>query len=157
MWLPPVVQQLTNHPGNLTLIYRFFTAPHPVPSLAASVRSVVSVYGVLLVGPSEVMSSYLGHTPDHLAAAVTAIVVATAVGIAVTVVGARQRNRFAAGHRWPEPGGVGGHGGGGQPGGRGRLRLSGGVGHRRAHLGADRCRHGAMVPAHRGRTVRSPP
>jgi hypothetical protein len=95
MWLPTVVQQLTNHPGNLTLIYRFFTAPHPVPSLAASLRSVVSVYGVLLVGPSEVMSSYLGHTPNHLTAAVTATVVATAVGVAVTVVGARQRNRFA--------------------------------------------------------------
>jgi hypothetical protein len=95
MWLPPAIQQLTNHPGNLTLIYRFFTAPHPVPSLAASLRSVVSVYGVLLVGPSEVMSSYLGHTPNHLVAAVTATAVAVAVGVAVTVVGARQCNRFA--------------------------------------------------------------
>jgi hypothetical protein len=97
MWLPPVIQQLTNNPGNLTLIYRFFTAPHPVPSLGASVRSVVSVYGVLLVGPSEVMSSYLGHTPHHLVSAVTATVLAIAAGVAVTVVGLRQRNRFAAG------------------------------------------------------------
>ena len=97
MWLPPVIQQLTNSPGNLTLIYRFFTAAHPVPSLAASVRSVVSVYGVLLVGPSEVMSSYLGHTPHHVGLAITATVVSLAVGVGVTVVGIRQRNRFAVG------------------------------------------------------------
>ena len=26
MWIPPLVQNMTNHPGNLDLIYRFFTS-----------------------------------------------------------------------------------------------------------------------------------
>ncbi len=97
MWIPPLVQQLTNHPGNLTLIARFFTAHHSSPSPTASLRAVVSVYGVLLVGPSEIMSSYLGHTPHHVAAAVGATSVALLAGVVATVVGLRQHNRFAAG------------------------------------------------------------
>ncbi len=36
MWLPPLVQQFTNHPGNLTLIARFFDANHPGQPLTAS-------------------------------------------------------------------------------------------------------------------------
>jgi hypothetical protein len=80
----------------MTLIYRFFTAGHPGPTLAESLRSVVAVYGVLLVGPSEVMSSYLGHAPQHGVAAVTATVVALLIGAVTTTVGVRQRNRFAA-------------------------------------------------------------
>jgi hypothetical protein len=97
MWVPPVVQQLTNHPGNLTLIHRFFTAGHPGPSLVDSVRSVVAVYGVLLSGPSEVMSSYLGRAPDHGVAAYTCVVVAVLAGVVATAAGIRQRNRFASG------------------------------------------------------------
>jgi len=97
MWLPPVIQQLTNNPGNLTLIYRFFTSRYPGPTIAESVRSVVAVYGVLLSGPSEVMSSYLGHAPQHLAAALTATALALVIGVVTTTVGIRQRNRFAAG------------------------------------------------------------
>ncbi len=97
MWLPPIIQQLTNNPGNLTLIYRFFAADHPGPTLAASVRSVVAVYGVLLVGPSEVMSSYLGGTPQHGVAAGTATAVALLIGVGTVVFGIRQHNRFAAG------------------------------------------------------------
>ncbi len=97
MWVPPLVQQLTNHPGNLTLIARFFFARHPTPSATASLRAVVSVYGVLVVGPSEIMSSYLGHTPHHVVAAVAATSVALLAGAVATVVGVRQHNRFAAG------------------------------------------------------------
>lgn len=97
MWLPPVVQQVTNHPGNLTLMVRFFTAGLPTPSLADTFNSVVSLYGVLAVGPSEVMSSYLGHTPLHAAAAATATTVAVAGAAVLAGLGLRQRNRFAAG------------------------------------------------------------
>ena len=43
------------------------------------------------------MSSYLGHAPQHLAAALTATVVALVIGVVTTAVGIRQRNRFAAG------------------------------------------------------------
>jgi hypothetical protein len=97
MWLPPIIQQMTNNPGNLTLIYRFFTSGYPGPTIAESVRSVVAVYGVLFIGPSEVMSSYLGHAPQHQAVAVIATVLALVIGVVTTTVGIRQANRFAAG------------------------------------------------------------
>ncbi|MGO9029812.1 MAG: hypothetical protein ACLQOZ_14425 [Acidimicrobiales bacterium] len=97
MWAPPVVQQVTNHPGNLTLIYRFFTAGHPTQSLGSALRSVVAVNGVLVEGPSEVMSSWLGGTPAHVVGAVTATVAVVLAGVATTVAGVRQRARFAAG------------------------------------------------------------
>ena len=58
---------------------------------------MIAVYGVLLSGPSEVMSAYLGHAPQHQVAALTATVVALVLGVVATVVGIRQRNRFAAG------------------------------------------------------------
>ncbi|MBF6558306.1 MAG: hypothetical protein IVW52_19575 [Acidimicrobiales bacterium] len=97
MWLPPVIQQLTNHPGNVTLIIRFFNAAHATPSPVASLRSVIAVYGVLISGPSEVMSAYLGHTPHHVVAAVASTGISLVVAVAVIIVGVRQRNRFAAG------------------------------------------------------------
>ncbi len=97
MWLPPLIQQVTNHPGNLTLIARFFNAAHLTPSLAASLRSVTAVYGVLISGPSEVMSTYLGHTPHHVVAAVASTVIAMVAAVGVAAAGVRQRNRFAAG------------------------------------------------------------
>ncbi len=97
MWLPPVVQQLTNDPGNLTLIARFFTAPHPGHSAAAALWSVAAVYGVVVHGPAEVMRSYLGRTPHHAVSVVVASVLVVVLAVVVTVVGARQRNRFAAG------------------------------------------------------------
>ncbi len=97
MWIPPVVQQVTNHPGNFTLIYRFFTAPHQGQSLGASLRSAVSAFGVMVVGPSEIMSSLLGGTPRHPAAAVATTAVVVALAATVAVVGVHQRRRFAAG------------------------------------------------------------
>lgn len=97
IWLPPVVQQLTNTPGNFGLIYKFFTEGHKHWPLAFALRSVASVYGVVLVGPSEVMSSYLGRTPHHALLAYGATAVLLAAAVATTVVGIRQRRRFAAG------------------------------------------------------------
>ena len=94
-WLPPLVQQFTNHPGNATLIARFFSAGHPGQSLSASLWSLSAGMAVLVVGPSEVMTSILGGTPVHawLAVATTVGTVALAAGVAV--VGVRQRSRFA--------------------------------------------------------------
>jgi hypothetical protein len=97
MWLPPVIQQLTNSPGNFGLIYLFFTEGHTTLPLAAALRSVASVYGVLPVGPSEVMSSFLGGTPNHALLAYGATAVVLAAAVAATVVGIRQHRRFAAG------------------------------------------------------------
>jgi len=97
MWLPPVIQQFTNDPGNFTLIERFFTAGHPGQSFKAGLWSVAAVFGVLVEGPSEIMSSFLGSTPHHAAVAVVVSVAVILVGVAVTVIGLRQRRRFAAG------------------------------------------------------------
>jgi hypothetical protein len=97
MWVPPVVQQLTNHPGNLTLIARFFTGDHPGQSWGAALWSLVAVHGILAVGPREVMSTYLGGSPGHAAVAILLTVAVVAIGVAVAVVGMRQRLRFAAG------------------------------------------------------------
>ncbi len=95
MWIPPLVEEFTNRPGNLTLIYRFFTSAHPGQTFEASVWSVVSVFGVVLVGPSEVMSSLLGVTPLHPATAIVATVGTVLVGIVTVLAGARFRCRFA--------------------------------------------------------------
>ncbi len=97
MWLPPVVQQLTNHPGNLTLIDRFFTGDHATPTFSESLAAVVAVYGVLLRGPAEVMTSYLGHTPHNVVLASIATLVALGAGAVAVGVGVVQRSRFAAG------------------------------------------------------------
>jgi hypothetical protein len=97
MWVPPLVQQLTNHPGNLTLIVRFFRAPHPGHSAGAALWSVAAVYGVLVHGPAEVMRSYLGRTPHHVVSVVVVSVLVVLLASVVAVVGVRQRNRFAAG------------------------------------------------------------
>ncbi len=96
MWLPPTIQQLSNHPGNMTLVWRFFTAGHKGQSLAVALKAMAATYGVLLVGPSGIMSSYLGHSPYQHAASWAATAAALAVGAVVTVVGIRQRVRFAA-------------------------------------------------------------
>jgi hypothetical protein len=97
MWLPPIIQQLTNHPGNFTLIYRFFSEGHKHWPFPFALRSVASVFGVLLVGPSEIMSSYLGRTPHHALLAYGATAVVLIGAVVVTVVGIGQRQRFAAG------------------------------------------------------------
>ena len=97
MWTPPIIQQFTNHPGNLTLIYRFFTSGQPGRSLHAALWSVAAVNGILVEGPSEVMSSFLGGPPHHSILTVVVWIAVLLVGIGVTIVGLRQRLRFATG------------------------------------------------------------
>ena len=96
-WVPPVVQQFTDHPGNLTLIARFFGASHPGQSLSGALWSVAAAMGVVAVGPSEVMTSILGGTPAHAALVVAVAVATVALAAVVTVQGVRHRSRFAAG------------------------------------------------------------
>jgi hypothetical protein len=97
MWLPPLIQQVTNSPGNATLIYRFFTSGQPGHSLVSGVNAMAAVFGVLVIGPSEIMSTALGVAPHHLAVAVAVAVAIVLIGIFVVAVGVRQRNRFACG------------------------------------------------------------
>jgi hypothetical protein len=97
MWLPPFVQQRDNHPGNLTLIARFFSHNHGSYPFVVGWRSLLSVDGVLLEGPGEVMRSILGPSVPHPGVAWTATVIAGLAVLVAVVVGAIQRNRFALG------------------------------------------------------------
>jgi hypothetical protein len=95
MWAPPVIQQLTNHPGNLTLIERFFSSNHAGKSLGQALWSLVAVEGILVGGTAEVMGSFLGGSPAHAALAVVATVAVVGVAVALVVAGIRGRARFA--------------------------------------------------------------
>ncbi|HEY2562492.1 MAG TPA: hypothetical protein VGI44_02200 [Acidimicrobiales bacterium] len=97
MWVPPLIQQFTTNPGNMTLIARFFTGPQSAPgaTVANSFRAAMAVYGVLAIGPSEVMNLALGRIYPHAAVASITAVVLVAIGVAVLVVGLRRRHRFA--------------------------------------------------------------
>ncbi len=97
MWVPPVVQEMTGNPGNLTLLYDFFTAAHPGQPVSAGLWSFAAASGILVEGPAEVMGSLLGGTTLHAGIAVAAALVAVLVSLAVLAVGLLQRVRFAVG------------------------------------------------------------
>jgi hypothetical protein len=95
MWVPPVVEQLTHRPGNLTLLYRFFTSGRPGQGAAVAAWSTVAAFGVAVLGPAETMSRFLTGQPAHAAAALAVTVVALVVGAAVAWSGLRHRSPFA--------------------------------------------------------------
>jgi hypothetical protein len=97
MWVPPLIQQFTTNPGNMTLIVRFFTGPQSTPgaTLADSFRAAMAVYTVLSVGPSEVMNLAVGFVYPHPVVASVTAAVLVAIGVAVVLVGLRRRHRFA--------------------------------------------------------------
>ncbi len=95
MWIPPLVQNVTTHPGNLDLIYRFFTAVHPGHPLSQSLWAVTAVDAVALFGPGEIMSTALGLAPAHAGLAVVGVVAVVLVGLAAAAVGHRRQDRFA--------------------------------------------------------------
>jgi len=97
LWLPPLIQQWTNHPGNLTLIWRFFTASHPGQPLSVALRSVAAAGAVVVVGPGEVMRSILGGTPAHAVLSMAVSLLTVALAAVTVAVAVRQRARFAAG------------------------------------------------------------
>jgi hypothetical protein len=94
IWVPPVLQELGNHPGNLTLIWRFFTAHHTPLSFGVGLWSVVTVDGILAFGvPTEMTPFELGD-PRHHAAVVLAVVLS--LGVAAIAVGLRRRRQLGA-------------------------------------------------------------
>ena len=97
MWLAPFVQQVTNHPGNITLIQRFFSAGHPGQSLGGALWAVAAGAAVIVFGPGEVMTSILGGVPMHAGLVVALSLLTVAASVGVVVVGARMRSRFALG------------------------------------------------------------
>lgn len=92
MWIPPALQQLSNHPGNLTEIERFFTSAHPAHGLSAGLWSVVSVNSVLVAGPSQIMASPLGIAGAHGSLVLALTVVLGLGSLAVALI---RRHRLA--------------------------------------------------------------
>lgn len=93
MWMPPLVDELTGRPGNLTLIWQFFTTPHPTHRYLAA----LSVLGRFL---SVVQLGSLGTLNSQDLAAVSAanLVYAAAAAIAFTglaLAGWVAKDRFA--------------------------------------------------------------
>jgi hypothetical protein len=95
MWIAPIVQNITTHPGNLDLIYRFFTSPQPVHPLSQGFLAVMAVDAVTVFGPGEIMSGVLGRAPVHAPVADLVFIVVVLVGLAAVTAGRRRGNRFA--------------------------------------------------------------
>ncbi len=97
VWVPPVAQQLTKSPGNMTLLVRFARAGaggHPLRTAAAAVGAALSVFPfgarwVLRPG----FESHLGTGPWWAVAVAAGTI---AAGVAVAVVGWRRGRRFGA-------------------------------------------------------------
>jgi hypothetical protein len=95
IWIPPVIQQFTNHPGNITLIARFFFASHPTHDLSTGLWSVVAVNSVLLYGTSIVFAPAVPlGTP--LAHAGMVLVITVLIVVAALALNASRRHRFGA-------------------------------------------------------------
>jgi len=95
-WVPPLVQQFTNNPGNVTLIYRYFTSGRPGHGWVTALGATAASTAVYLVGPSEVMLKALeGSQPNQVLAALV-LVVTVAVGLAAVGLGRGRRPRFGA-------------------------------------------------------------
>ncbi len=95
MWVPPVLEQLTHHPGNLTLLYRFFTSGRPGQGAAAAAWTTVSAFGVAVLGPAETMAQVLGGQPAHVGVALAVTVATVLVGVVVVWSAWRRRHAFA--------------------------------------------------------------
>lgn len=63
MVAPPVYQELSNSPGNLTALWRFFRAPDPGHTLMEGVGSVAQAFSVLPRGGEAVLSSVRADAP----------------------------------------------------------------------------------------------
>ena len=97
MWLPPIVQQRHNHPGNLTLVFDYFRTHHGTYSVLVGWRSLLSVEGVVIHGPAEVMRSDLGLVVLHPVTAWIAVAIAVLAAVGGMAGGIVQRNRTAWG------------------------------------------------------------
>lgn len=92
VWVPPLAQQAWGHPGNLALIWRFFTAHHQPHSLGTGLWSILAVDDVFLFGLPEEMSFFLGSPPRAAALVLAGVLV---VGVSAVVIGFRRRNHLA--------------------------------------------------------------
>ena len=95
-WIPPVLQEIQGKPGNLTLIWRFFTAGHAGTPVRAAFDATWAIFGASVYGPQQLFLHIQGGTPRH--AVVSALVGIAVVGLAILgiVVGRRKGDRFGA-------------------------------------------------------------
>jgi len=85
LWLPPLVQEATGHPGNLTRLARFFTSSPPHQTLAHAVQAIGGALWPPLRGRLDAASPGL---------AASAVVLALFLGlVALTLRVARRRGR----------------------------------------------------------------
>ena len=92
VWIPTVVEQLTGSPGNLTLLLRFFTTPHPTHSLASGVWATAAVASIPFQGLYHEMSSTLGGAWPGGG---WFLLVAVALSVVSLVFGLRRRQPFS--------------------------------------------------------------
>ena len=97
MWIPPLMEEVSGHPGNLTMIWRFFTAGHPGQPLSAGLWTLVSVGASSVVGPSQVMGSLLGGRPPHAVIGIFVLLASMVFALISAGLGWRQRRWFAFG------------------------------------------------------------
>jgi hypothetical protein len=90
MWVPPLIQQVTGRPGNLTLLWSFFTAGHPRHSVGEAVHAVGAINARLTFRSLDVLAVAPGSYDVAVYAGLAASVVAVAVAL-------RRRHRFALG------------------------------------------------------------
>jgi hypothetical protein len=94
MWVPPLVEQFSDNPGNLTRIWRFFTAHHPPGTLGNGLWSVLATDAFL--DPWHQRNSYFEILGSHPHGATLTLVGVLGAGIAAVVLGVMMRRRFAA-------------------------------------------------------------
>ncbi len=92
MWLPPIVQQLTHSPGNLTLVWRYFGTTRPDYTVADGFRQVSNAVAEL---PAFVTGTDPAHVFPYPPALPTWAGVLAAVLLAVALVVAVLLRRWA--------------------------------------------------------------
>ena len=91
IWVPAAVEVIKDRPNNLTLLWDFYTSPHPYPTLLQAFKAAANALAIVPFGNTPYVND-LTH-PMH-------DIVATAVGLVVAFVAAatvvwRRRQAFA--------------------------------------------------------------
>ncbi|MDQ1396754.1 MAG: hypothetical protein QOG64_2013 [Acidimicrobiaceae bacterium] len=87
LWLPPLIDAAKNRPSNLTLMWRFFTAPQPHHSLADAARASVATATILPFGADPFAVQQARSHLELVLGAVGLLV----LGLVVVAVGVRRR------------------------------------------------------------------
>ena len=93
-WLPPLSEQVRGHPGNMTLIWRFFTSPHATTSFLEAWRGSWSLGGVVVYGPQEILHHVQGSHVRHGVLCGIVLLAWFAVSVCALVESRRRGQRF---------------------------------------------------------------